>query len=833
VKDAHSLSDVYERRVDLVLKEMGFDLTLVDKDVSVNYDNFDLVVIAGRPLVSERYQLDSFVADIPVNDVPTIGIDYSYVDDWGWAKAPGISSYVSSKRQNVHITKEHPLTWGFFLDESVYVHLVQGYNIIDLVDEYTNLQSVASASTSERHGTIRYGLPNTILHDGKQISSDSAVVFFGITYPVYWTNEAEQLFKNAVNWLTKDTDKDGLKDYMDNCYNVPNLGQDDADKDGIGDACDPIFNYPKEVQRDVDSDGVMEFAIDQNDNYADGYEVYNDPNRNTDTLRIDGDSDGMYDYIIDISKDSVYDKYWDPDDGILNAVTYNGTIILIDLNGDDRADASYNPTTGSIEYFDKTPPVVGDITVTPNYDGKTWVTFSISVQASDTESGIRASSCQYTIDGTTWRSASYAGGKCYKNGVTSGIGTDLRINIRVKDNVGNIATGNEIARTVAVRPLTVTISTDKSSYSPNTTVEVSGYVSYTDNGEKINNADVSYRLNNITGSIKTSNGYYSLTFTSPSYGDYVLTVNATHTYAGGSNSITISVPQPGAPPSQPSNYDFTTVIMLFEVPANISAYAGRDTRFVVTVRNAGASALQYVKIAVQGINVPIDITPARADLNPGDYKDFTVVLHLPDAVGEYDLSVTAMSLQTTLIKRIHLSVAPRLYPLFELTNITLPVFYANESSGIVLTIKNVGNDDGVVEVTVTLPWDWGAEQSKITKMIQTGQEENIIFNVTPSKHTGTIDFTTTYDSEGRTITFMNSTDVNAVKIRPSKEEIPLDITGMFVAALAQPHIAVLISLAIILVIVWRMRTRGFARMRRAVKPTLSYDRWESRQKRKR
>ena len=83
VKDADSISTIHEREVKNVLVDMGHDITYIDKNSNVSYSDYDLIVVAGRPgNIGEK--LDSFVADIPVNDHPTIAIDYYYPDDWGW-----------------------------------------------------------------------------------------------------------------------------------------------------------------------------------------------------------------------------------------------------------------------------------------------------------------------------------------------------------------------------------------------------------------------------------------------------------------------------------------------------------------------------------------------------------------------------------------------------------------------------------------------------------------------------------------------------------------------------------------------------------------------------
>jgi hypothetical protein len=51
-------------------------------------------------------------------------------------------------------------------------------------------------------------------------------------------------------------DRDGVLDGVDNCVDVPNVGQADVDVDGVGDACDSCASKPNADQADTDADGV-------------------------------------------------------------------------------------------------------------------------------------------------------------------------------------------------------------------------------------------------------------------------------------------------------------------------------------------------------------------------------------------------------------------------------------------------------------------------------------------------------------------------------------------------------------------------------------------------
>lgn len=64
------------------------------------------------------------------------------------------------------------------------------------------MTKVSSYDYFGNYGSIFYGYPNTELFKNKSVSNHSAVVFFGITYPYYWTDDTVDLFENSVNWLT-------------------------------------------------------------------------------------------------------------------------------------------------------------------------------------------------------------------------------------------------------------------------------------------------------------------------------------------------------------------------------------------------------------------------------------------------------------------------------------------------------------------------------------------------------------------------------------------------------------------------------------------------------
>jgi hypothetical protein len=396
VKDSTSLSNEFEKKINNILLSMGFDVTPIDKNSVVDYSQFELIVVAGRPGNVYSYEhLDSFVANIHVNDIPTIAIDSSYIDDWDWILPTGISTLFSTAIQKIKIIDNStPITNGYKVDDVVEVHIIGGQTIVDIV-KY-KLKSIASLPYNDKNSVIAIAEAGTELYDNK--TNKARIVFFGVTNPLFWTDETIQLFKNSINWVLSDIDKDGVYDYKDNCPSVSNPDQKDSDGDGIGDACDNcplVYNpsqtdmnkngigdlcdpdidgdgipnnvdncplkynpdqkdsdgdgigdacriLPYQVFLDVDNDGINETAISENNITDDGFEIYQDPNSNSRAIPLDGDFDGMTDWLIDINRDGRYEKYWDPDDGILTNVTRKGYEYYIDTNGDNKTDIIYN-----------------------------------------------------------------------------------------------------------------------------------------------------------------------------------------------------------------------------------------------------------------------------------------------------------------------------------------------------------------------------------------------------------------------------------------------------------------------------------------------------------
>jgi len=229
VKNSTKLDTFHEKDIYYVLTSMGFNVTSIDKNSIVDYSQFDMIIIAGRPGNVYAYQkLDSFVANIPVNDHPTIAIDSSYPDDWGWILPVGISTLFSTDSQKIVITNDSTsITNGFSLGETVYVHIVAGRTILDLTGGRYRLTPIASIPTDGDNVVIAAAEPGTELYNNQ--TNKCRIVFFGVTNPYYWSRDAITLFKNSIEYILSVPDGNVMVDPQNLChlkYNLPDLTVD-------------------------------------------------------------------------------------------------------------------------------------------------------------------------------------------------------------------------------------------------------------------------------------------------------------------------------------------------------------------------------------------------------------------------------------------------------------------------------------------------------------------------------------------------------------------------------------------------------------------------------
>jgi hypothetical protein len=280
VKNSASLDYVHEYRINRVLREMGHSVTLIDKTNYQNYDfnSFDAIVIAGRPSnVYASELLDDFVASLPVNSKPSVVIDSSYPDDFGWIQPGAIGTVFSSSPIYINVVDNSTMLSGFPVDSRIRTHIIGNQPVLNIELTRSVLNTSASLPSSNLYSVIAYAEPGTLLLNNNITSS--RIVFFGITEPLYWTDEAELMFKNSVNWV------------LHSEFIMPTQ---------------PFMGEYNLLQINIYNDGSRQFLVDLG---KDGiYEKYWDPTRGIVTnlyrisdnvYAIDVDSDGKYDYIYD------------------------------------------------------------------------------------------------------------------------------------------------------------------------------------------------------------------------------------------------------------------------------------------------------------------------------------------------------------------------------------------------------------------------------------------------------------------------------------------------------------------------------------------------------
>lgn len=150
-------------------------------------------------------------------------------------------------------------------------------------------------------------------------------------YSYAWASLNRYYIDNV--YFGKDSDDDGILDFIDNCPDQPNRSQEDRDADGIGDYCDPV---PDVADVDTDADGVS----DSIDNCP---AISNEVQGN-----IDGDEFGD---VCDTDMDN---------DGITNEIENNYSFLNPEDASDALADQDNDGASNLYEILNNKNPHIAD-----------------------------------------------------------------------------------------------------------------------------------------------------------------------------------------------------------------------------------------------------------------------------------------------------------------------------------------------------------------------------------------------------------------------------------------------------------------------------------------
>jgi len=745
VLNSQQLDQVHEQKVHDILTQMGHSVFLVDSSTTVDYTNFDLIVVVGSP--SNTVRLGPFAKDIPVNDIPTIAIDASYIDDWGWVKPSGISILYSSATQKFFVYREHPITQGLPVGQKVNALTIAGKNLVDLVSSNSKLRAVATVNSDANLQLVSYAGPKTQLFNGKQVSNQSGIVYFGIPYSVYWTTDTEKLFKNAVNWL------------LNMEFGAPTT----PILSGPASSKSKIVQYNWTASSDVSGIQYYQFQLSTTPDFSD--DIIIDVQTTSLQYTANNLAVGKKYY----ARVRAFDWFDVPSEwsNIVSTVIDNTNIIITIIEPKPNINLTLGQTV-----FTK---VLVQATLALQ-DGCSFKIGSESIGTLPYDTHVKTCSGNVTVPTTLGQ-----------NGVGNSQFTASATNVLGTTNSSSIPVFFD-------RSLRVTVATGQSSYTSESLITASGSVTLADNNAKVSGATVSYSVpeKSISGSTTTnSNGVYSISFSNPGKGSYTLQVTAEYDGAKdatASTSFTVSTTTTTT--SRTSEVSTgggssSVVLMTIGVDKSITGYESEDVNFNVNIKNDGNVLLHGVKVQLKDIDFSYETTPASVDLAASKAQNYIVTLHIPDlSEGTHEFRIWGISRETDSFERTTLEVLPKKVAFIKPIRIELPIFDENVSASVNLTVENTGTAASDLTVTLEVPEGWKIEQDSITSSVDANQQKKFVFFVTPSSNNGELNFLGVYTAGDEEKNFMQGTNVT---VRMRKVEATSPFTSL-VSALQNPMI---------------------------------------------
>lgn len=760
VMNSANLDPIHEQKLYDILVSMNNSVTLIDQYSSVNYTDFDLLVVAGRP-PSDAPLSATFMENLPVNSMPTIAMDYYNIYEWGWVGSGGVNMMFGGSYQVLYIeSNNNPITAGYLPSQRIFVHNITGLLGVDLIGGTSNFTFVANLDT-QGDGGIAFGAPNTKLSHGKQIANNSVSIFFGTLYPAYWTNDMEHMFRNAVGWVTNINFSPPTAPTLSGPSSfISNSGQYTW---SAATGVNGVQNYEIQVSLTSDFTAIVQDKKISSlsytfTNFMDGQTYYGRV-RSIDYLNLQSSWSNTITTIADFSE--MLFTINSPLNG--TELHLNDTIFVdVDVNAPRLPDGSN---------------CVISI-------GEDFITNIIYNQSS------RKCSANITIPETL------GGGGLLNSAFT----------VSATNSLGS--TNSSSITVFFNRSFSVSISPDKSSYNTGETATISGSVTMNDNGAKVTNASINYSVGIFSGSMQTdSNGFYSFNIINLADGDYTPSVQATHHSASASNSTYFSVSPPSSSSGSGSSggsgsYGPGSGILSITAPDNLTFYENTTQEISVRVKNEGPGIIHIVKVTVTGLEA--DVQPHLVDLNVGQYQDFTVALHIPSGPGNKQITLKALGFEAMRTKKLSLTILPAIFaPELRITNIDLPTFNEGEQTTINITVENIGNLTGTATASISLPSGWLTNESEKTFDLPAGSKQLLSFSVTPSNESGQLISNVNYLVNNQQQQVSQSASVTA---NPKKETVQeVSMTGMIAAAVSNPVFYIPVFLTAILILVYAFK----------------------------
>ncbi|MFH8080512.1 MAG: CARDB domain-containing protein [Candidatus Aenigmatarchaeota archaeon] len=280
VKNSTDLDYVHEYRIHRILKDMHHDVMLIDNS---NYKNYDF---------------NSFSAII-IAGRPSNVYASEHLDSF-------VASLPVNSKPTLVIDSVYPDDFGWVHPGAIGSVFSSNPTYITIVDNSTMLHGYQLNARVRAHiinnqPVLNVELFRSPLSVAASLTSSSnyaviayaepgtlllnnnitsaRIVFFGIAEPIYWTDDVELMFKNSVNWL------------LNNEYILP----------------------------------TQPFIGDYN------------------LLPINVYGDNSRQFLVDLGKDGIYEKYWDPSRGMItNVFMKEYGVYAIDIDADGNYDYIYD-----------------------------------------------------------------------------------------------------------------------------------------------------------------------------------------------------------------------------------------------------------------------------------------------------------------------------------------------------------------------------------------------------------------------------------------------------------------------------------------------------------